>query len=99
MTHGVVVIITGQLHSTKSELRRFCAGSNPACSVLEIAMVRTSDNGPAENKTKRLSSSNHNTKAIYHHCLYVFKKNSKPAFTCSSLTIETPEQRVKYVQS
>ena len=27
--HGVVVIITAQLHSTKPELR-FCAGSNPA---------------------------------------------------------------------
>ena len=32
---GVVVITTAQLHSTKSELR-FCAGSNPACGVLEI---------------------------------------------------------------
>ena len=31
----VVVISTGQLHSTKSELR-FCTGSNPACSVSEI---------------------------------------------------------------
>ena len=26
---------TAQVHSTKPELR-FCAGSNPACSVLEI---------------------------------------------------------------
>ena len=32
---GVVVITTAQLHSTKPELR-FCAGSNPACSVSEI---------------------------------------------------------------
>ena len=33
---GVVVIITtAQLHPTKPELR-FCAGSNPACSVPEI---------------------------------------------------------------
>ena len=32
---GVVVIITAQFHSTKTELR-FCAGSNPACSVSEI---------------------------------------------------------------
>ena len=32
---GVVVITTAQLHSTKPELR-FCTGSNPACSVLEI---------------------------------------------------------------
>ena len=33
--HGVVVIITAQLHSTKSEIR-FCAGSNPARSKPEI---------------------------------------------------------------
>ena len=33
--HGVVVITTAQLHSTKSELR-FCAGSNPARGVSEI---------------------------------------------------------------
>ena len=32
---GVVVTTTAQLHSTKPELR-FCAGSNPACSVSEI---------------------------------------------------------------
>ena len=32
---GVVVINTGQLHSTKPELR-FCAGSNPGRSVTEI---------------------------------------------------------------
>ena len=32
---GVVVITTAQLHSNKSEFR-FCAGSNPACDVLEI---------------------------------------------------------------
>ena len=32
---GVTVITTAQLHSTKPELR-FCAGSNPACSVSEI---------------------------------------------------------------
>ena len=32
---GVVVITTAQLHSTKPELR-FCAGSNPARSVLDI---------------------------------------------------------------
>ena len=32
---GVVIVTTAQLHSTKAELR-FCAGSNPACSVLEI---------------------------------------------------------------
>ena len=33
--HGVVVITTAQLHSTKAELR-FCTGSNPARGVLEI---------------------------------------------------------------
>ena len=33
--HGVVVITTAQLHSTKPELR-FCAGSNPARAGLEI---------------------------------------------------------------
>ena len=32
---GVVVITAAQLHSTKFALR-FCAGSNPAHSVLEI---------------------------------------------------------------
>ena len=32
---GVVVMTAAQLHSTKPELR-FCAGSNPACGVLEI---------------------------------------------------------------
>ena len=35
LCHGVVVITTAQLHSTKSELR-FYTGSNPACSVSEI---------------------------------------------------------------
>ena len=33
--HGVVVITTAQLHSTKPELR-LCTGSNPACRVSEI---------------------------------------------------------------
>ena len=33
--HGVVVITTAQLHSSKPELR-FCAGSNPARGVSEI---------------------------------------------------------------
>ena len=33
--HGVVVITTAQLHSTKTELR-FCTGSNPARDVSEI---------------------------------------------------------------
>ena len=32
---GVVVITTAQLQSTKPELR-FCAGSNPACGMMEI---------------------------------------------------------------
>ena len=30
-------------------------------------MVRISDNGPAGNKAKRLSSVNHTTKTIHHH--------------------------------
>ena len=34
-SRGVVVITTAQLHSTKFELR-FCGGSNPARSLLEI---------------------------------------------------------------
>ena len=33
--HGVLVITTAQLHSTKPELR-FCASSNPARGVSEI---------------------------------------------------------------
>ena len=33
--HGVVVITTAQIHSSKPELR-FCKGSKPACSVSEI---------------------------------------------------------------
>ena len=33
--HGVVVITTAQLHSTKLEFR-FCAGSNSARDLLEI---------------------------------------------------------------
>ena len=33
--HGVVVITTAQLHSTKPELR-FCTGSNPAGGMSEI---------------------------------------------------------------
>ena len=32
---GVVVIAAAQLHSTKPE-RRFCTGSNTACSMSEI---------------------------------------------------------------
>ena len=32
---GVVVITTAQLGSTKPQVK-FCAGSNPACSVSEI---------------------------------------------------------------
>ena len=33
--HGVIVITTAQLHSTKPELES-CAGSNPACGMSEI---------------------------------------------------------------
>ena len=35
LVHGVVVITTAELHSTKPELR-FCAGSNPVHGMLEI---------------------------------------------------------------
>ena len=35
LRRSVMVIITAQFHSSKPELR-FCAGSNPACGVLEI---------------------------------------------------------------
>ena len=35
LVHGIAVITTAQLHSTKPELR-FCAGSNPARGVSEI---------------------------------------------------------------
>ena len=39
-----MVITTSQLHSTKSK-PRFCAGSNPARDVSEVAMLRISDIG------------------------------------------------------
>ena len=51
--HGVVVITTAQLHSTKSELR-LCTGSKPACGMLEIWR-------------KRLSSVNDSAKTTHHH--------------------------------
>ena len=58
-THGVVVITTAQVHSTKLELR-FCVGSNPACGVWgSLTMV------PAGNKAKLLSWVNHTTKTIH----------------------------------
>ena len=34
--HGVVVITTAQLHSSKPEFRFSCTGSNPVRGVLEI---------------------------------------------------------------
>ena len=40
-----MVIITAQLHSSKSEMR-FGAGSNRAGNVSRFAMMRISDNGP-----------------------------------------------------
>ena len=62
-----MVIATAQLHSTKPELR-FCAGSNPACGMLEIR------NGEdlltivtAGNKAEHLLFVNHTTKTIHHH--------------------------------
>ena len=46
LVHGVVVITTAELHSTKPELR-FCAGSNTAHAVQRFAVVRIFDNGPS----------------------------------------------------
>ena len=64
---GVVVIITAQLRSIKSELW-FCAGSNPARGVSEIC---NSENlwqwSRLKIRRKRLSSVNHSAKAIHHH--------------------------------
>ena len=43
---GIVVIITGTLHSSRPQLRIY-AGLNPACSVCRrFAVMRISDNGP-----------------------------------------------------
>ena len=47
---GVVVLTTARFHSTKLELR-FCAVSNPADGVVEIAMLRISDSGPGWKKS------------------------------------------------
>ena len=44
--HGVVVINTGQLHSTESELR-FCEVQTLLVVFQGFAMVRISDNGPS----------------------------------------------------
>ena len=63
---GVVVIITAQLHSTKSELR-FWAGSNPAHSVSEICNGENlSQWCRVEIRSKHLLPVNHSTKAIHH---------------------------------
>ena len=64
--HGVVVITTVQLHSTKPELR-FCAGSNPARLVGDSRWWGSLTMVPAGNKAKRLLSVNHTTKTIHHH--------------------------------
>ena len=58
---GVVVITTAHLHSTKPELR-FCAGSNPTCSVSEIHDGEDLTMVPAGNKAKRVSLVNHTIK-------------------------------------
>ena len=46
--HGVVVITTGELHSTKPELR-FCAAQAQTllAACRRFAIVRISDNGPS----------------------------------------------------
>ena len=69
-----MVIATAQLHSTKPELR-FCAGSNPACGMLEI------QNGEdlltivaAGNKAEHLLLVNHTTKTIHHHYYQIIFK-------------------------
>ena len=36
---------------------------------------------------------------VHLHSRQIFYHSSQPAITCSKLTIETPEQGVKYVQS
>ena len=64
--HGVVVITTAQLHSTKPELR-FCAGSNPARRVGDSRWWGSLTMVPAGNKAKSLSSVSHTTKTIHHH--------------------------------
>ena len=64
--HGVVVIATAQLHSSKSELR-FCAGSNPARVVSEIRDGEDLWQWSWLEIRLRLSSVNHTTKTIYHH--------------------------------
>ena len=58
-----MVTTTLQLPLSKPELR-FCAGSNPACPMLEFAMVTIIQD---ENKTKFRSSVNHTTKTNHHH--------------------------------
>ena len=60
---GVMVITTAQHHSTKPRLS-FCTGSNLACGVLEICMVRISDNGPTQMEVRLI---NNTTKTIHHH--------------------------------
>ena len=66
--HGVVVITTAQLYSTKPEVR-FCAGSYPVC-VGDSRWRGSLTMAPAGNKAKRLSSVNHTTKTIHHHHHY-----------------------------
>ena len=65
---GVKVITTAQLHSTTRSELRFCAGSNPACGILENC---NSENlwqwSRLEIRCKHLSLVNHSKKAIHHH--------------------------------
>ena len=64
--HGVVVITTAQLHSTKPELR-FCTGSNPAHDMSEIHDGDDLWQWPQLEIRLRLPSVNHTTKTIRHH--------------------------------
>ena len=65
--HGVVVITTAQLHSTKPELRfkpcSRCVGDSRWWGSLTMV--------PAGNKAERLSSVNHTTKTTHHHQAFI----------------------------
>ena len=66
LEHGVVVMTTAKLHSSKPELR-FCAGSNPARDVSEIRDGEDLWQWSQLEIRLCLSSVNHTTKTIHHH--------------------------------
>ena len=84
---GVVVIATAQLHSTKPELR-FCAGSNPALTIV-----------PAGNKAKRLSSVNHATKTIHHHHHHTVVWDNIVRYISKSKQLSSEKQLVSVILS